>query len=467
MGDTINDGNRRARLAAMAEGGTAGVEAFDSAQAASRRFQQEAVKSALSTGWHPGNALVAADLAGQAQGWTAPYVRDAELGSTLAGEQVGYDRQAYDSYLRRGEEALDLRRQGMAHERRMSSYSDRLRDAEHAERLRSTRSSAGGYAGTGMEKGELEAYLRGVGMMAQDREASRVGRQSAAAQRRARVIGKAAEIQERGAKRSRRAELGGDVLEGLGFKKRAERVRASAPQPAATRGETETLRKAAAGLGRLGFDRPAAAVRGVAEDQRALVAAYLRGVEPLFRFEQDRAAGKSAEQMNVLADDDRWAREAAIAGGIDPAMALGLFPSAPDDVAAKMADLEEQRNVALTGHPDGELGAMRDALSEARVREDYAELMGGGSSDPALAQYEDAAAELYGDSKPDAAEDLMYLEALVSDTIVEGSYLEDAIPLVEEEIGRPLTIDEIQWLGSRFPESVQDALRGRQTVESG
>lgn len=381
MAEVINDGNRRARLAAMAQGGTAGVEAFDAAQQAASQQQQQAVQAALSTGWHPGNRLVAGELAGEARRWTAPYVRDAQLGGDLAGEQVGYDRAAYDSFLRRGEEALDLRRNAMAHERTMSSYSQRLRDAEHNAKLKSVQSSAEGFAGSGMDKTELEAYLRGAGMIAQQKEAAKSGRQAGLAGQRSDLMGKAASLVARGAQKTQAHQMTAALMDVLGQDQQARKIRRRGDL-GATAGEAQKGMRAASIWDSIGWGDTANRVRsGVADEskrasdvarQQAAVQSLLTGVVPdAIGVERARAEGKQREQMRTLADEDRFAREAAIAAGIDPAMALGLFPSDPGDVAARMDDLTAQRNMEIYGHPDGELGAMKDELSDYDTQIEY------------------------------------------------------------------------------------------------
>ena len=455
MGDTINDANRRQRLHAMASGGTAGVEAFDAAQAASQRYQQEAVQSALSTGWHPGNALVAADLAGEAQGWTAPYVRDAQLGGSLVGEQVGYDRSAYDSYLARGEEALDLRRRAMAHEQTMAGYDRRLRDAEHAEKLRSTRAGTAGYGGSGMGKEDLETYLRGVGMMAQEREAAEQGRKSRMAAQRARMIEQAAARLEEGAAKRQLPDQVRSVLARLGV--------------VSGDSASDTARKrmaVAAMLERAGMDKTAAAGRQAAseasQDAAArqkgpdLVAKYLQAVSPVFEFESGRAAQKADEQFRVLADEDRFAREAAIAGGLDPALALGMFPSDPGDVASRMADLEEQRNIALTGHPDGELGAMEDALDRSKTEWDATALQTAQESGLSY-DYVKEVADEFNLSSPEQVPQQLGKIAMMEQAVVQMmnedddvSVPEDAIAVLMNDPEAGLTEADVKYLLKRF-----------------
>lgn len=470
MAEVVNDGNRRARLAAMAQGGTAGVEAFDAAQAAASRFQSEAVGHALSTGWHPGNRLVAQDLAGVAQSRTAPYVRDAQLGGTLAGEQVGYDRSAYDSYLRRGEEALDLRRRQMEHERTMAGYSSRLRDAEHNAKLQQLQQQASGFAGSGMDKSELEAYLRGAGMMKQDQEASRAGRQARSAQGRSDLFSRVAETMAKGARHTQNRAAMADFFERFGWDNKAAGIRREEGLGVSAKHARERLARASELDGGV-MRGKASQIRERTQEQseeaqrararQAAIAEYVTQFAPVAVGMQDaRVEGKQNEQLQILADEDRWARDAAIAAGLDPAMALGLFPSSPDDVQSRLEDLQAQRNLEQYGHEDGELGAMKDAVAEAGIREDYADLMGEGTD----TRLRDAAEEVYGEANEATMTDLADLETNVVEMLSGGSTLNEAISeinLALEESGEPpLTVDQIRYLNNRFPENVQDALAG-------
>ena len=323
----VNDGNRRARLNAMAEGGTAGVEAYDAAQAASQQAAAQARTDTInSLAWAPHNQMAAQAFGQQVSDRVAPQLRDASLARSLAGEQVGYDQSAYGSYMRIGEEGLAARRAAMEHQRRMDSYSQRLADAEHQERLRSYAtgggSGGGGFAGTGMGKEELSAFFQGAGQIKQQQEASAAQRSASIQARHARLLERAAGILDRGTKdgdEQKRDMHTAGLLERLGWKNTATKMRDDTQDAA----------------------RKRQAARNVVE-RAAPIAADHRG----------QAEDRVVDQRMAMADSARYAREAALAAGLPAEFAFGLFPDDRGDVMDALQEHDAYENYLRTGYED-------------------------------------------------------------------------------------------------------------------
>lgn len=345
MSDTgpqaVNDGNRRARLNAMAEGGTAGVEAYDAAQSAAQQHASDARTGVInSMAWAPHNQMAAQAFGQQVSDRVAPKLRDAELARSLGGEQVGFDQAAYQSYMRIGEEGLAARRSAMEHRKTMDSLSRRLQDAEHSERLRSVRSGSSGsggdagFAGSGMDKTELMALLAGAGQLKQQE-----------------VSGELSETEGRNRKQQMLAEKARDALRwraGLGNQRAATGVKY---RNLDWGGTGNALMKLAA------KERvKAKAAESVADKGEAVVA---------------RAAGRgdelAARRRLAEADDNRFAREAASAAGLSPEMAWGLFPHDESDVMDSLQDAESFENYLRTGYEGGAVEAAEEAWDESSV----------------------------------------------------------------------------------------------------
>jgi hypothetical protein len=103
--------DRLARLNALASGGTAGLKAFDDAQASTLSNRQNALDRTLSVKTAGGRSAAAdSALTDVVNRYTQGYVNDAGSARANAGDQVGYDSSALDSFLANQQKSLDERR---------------------------------------------------------------------------------------------------------------------------------------------------------------------------------------------------------------------------------------------------------------------------------------------------------------------------------------------------------------------
>jgi hypothetical protein len=317
----VNDGNRKARLDAMAQGGTAGVQAFDAAQQAAHDSRAGAINDTLSEfTWHAGNSQQADPLRALIEQRTAPAVRDAELGRTLEGEQVGYEAGAREGYLKQGRQSIaDMmtdweRKQALARQEAAMSVSSGGGSGG---------GSGDGFAGTGYTKEELETILKGAGELAQQQEQSGYRNKASVAQ----VQGGA----EAAIKRA------------LGIAAKSPQY-ASLELMAETKGKVNDVQR---GLEKANREYGWKQMAG-RRDRRSLIEELLG------------SATRAGFQ------DERFSRDAALQAGLDPLLAYGLFADDPGAEAQRMQDAMEQANLYQYGDPEGEAGLRSDAASRVR-----------------------------------------------------------------------------------------------------
>jgi hypothetical protein len=391
MGEVLNDGNRRQRLEALAAGGSAGVQAYEAAQAAAQQQRSEAIQGTLAQhAWHPGNAAQADPLRELVEKRTAPFVRDAELATDLGREQVGHDAGGREGYLRLGRRDI------------AAMLTDWERSRELAQQRVASASSGGGggdegggYGGSGLSRTELLDMLRGAGELGQMQE--------------------------------RRAldDVAGKVVDKVAL---AEKVMRDS-----VRADAENNK---------GWKKLGARLGNVVE--HAGITGRTRAMQRMME------EGYGQKDQSIMLDKERFSREAAAKVGLDPLLAWGLFP---DDPGAQVSRFGERRSLAdlqRLGNPDGVSGLASDMAAENK----YAALQLGNLHQLPTAQVNAIANTFRIDPKnPEAfgtqLARLHELDKTVQLALGEGQTIQEVLTALLA-VDDPISADELRYIQQRW-----------------
>jgi hypothetical protein len=322
--------DRLARLNAMAQGGTAGLAQFDAAQQATLANRQTALDTALSNAGVLGGAPEGARNAVESliNRHTQGYVNDAASARSNAGQQVGYDSSALDTFLAQQQKELDEKRRQASQDMDINTQQF---DMAQADRQRKT------------DMYTRKADEASTGDPIQDWFNSLSQTEQAAV-----VTGRAEEMQ---AQATQQAETAARA-EGQALIAQFENAKMAEND---AKREPEGFQTAAEGKAKTDE-----AARMKAESDRAL-AAYQADFEqnrkgnPLYQTNaNDRGSKQAQAAWEIYLNRPQFQQEAAVEFGMPEPLARGLFPSDP----AAMQERYGEALAAWTYNPETERAAM-------------------------------------------------------------------------------------------------------------
>jgi hypothetical protein len=327
--------DRLARLNALASGGTAGLRAFDDAQASTLSNRQNALDRTLSVKSAGGRSAAAnSALTDVVNRYTQGYVNDAGSARSNAGDQVGYDSSALDSFLANQQKSLDERRRQAMQGMDLDQTSFQAQQDAAARKLDllnwKNEQAAQGPGFGDLSQGEQDALVAGRAQELQDQDKETAQKQDAA---NAYALAAGWENAKLAEQRSAKPPGEGE------FRSTAE-AKAMADEAARLKAENDAAIAA--------FNRAADARKSNAD--LAALAAGLPAGSSKYGTQQAQDA------FDIMNNRRLYEQAAAEEFGMDPYMARGRYEDTPEARQKALNDLVS----GATYDPQAEMAAMQD-----------------------------------------------------------------------------------------------------------